>query len=55
MPSLPVDSFLDTVTKWLEGDPSNSFFEFKLAPWDQSGSDPLKGTPTHAADALEEE
>lgn len=21
----------DTVVKWLEGDPSNSFFEFKLA------------------------
>ena len=25
----------DTVTSWLDGDPANAFFEFKLAPWDQ--------------------
>jgi hypothetical protein len=25
----------DAVATWLDGDPANSFFEFKLAPWTQ--------------------
>ena len=49
----------ETVSKWLEGDATNSFFEFKLAPWDSgtsssaatsSGSerpDPMKGNKNH--------
>ena len=35
----------ESVSKWLDGDSANSFFEFKLAQWGDGNNDPMKGDP----------